>query len=137
MATLNETCPLKSRINVAKKGTTIPLISLCPKSKKGECDQMDLNISDQLETLIPFSTIYFLGVRIRPLQKLSTGNSCICKKTSWFTIFVGRILRLKYTSATEEIHDFLIILQLPFLQIFSGGVSTLFTESSHQRFFQI
>ena len=98
---------------------------------------MDLNISDQFETLIPFSTIYFLGVRIRPLQKLSTGNSCICKKNSWFTIFVGRILRLKYTSATEEIHDFLIILQLPFLQIFSVGVSTLFTESSHQRFFQI
>ena len=63
VATLNETCPLKFRINVAKKGTTIPLISLCPKSKKEKCDQMDLNISDQLETLIPFSTIYFLGVR--------------------------------------------------------------------------
>ena len=85
MATLNETCALTSRTNVAKKGMIIPNLSEtlrlpCPKSKKMECDQRDLNISDQFETLIPCSTIYFLGIRARLLQKLATGNSSIGKK---------------------------------------------------------
>ena len=51
----------------------------CPKSKK-ECDQRDLNISDQLETFTPCSTIKLLGIRVRLLQKLATGNSSTAKK---------------------------------------------------------
>ena len=85
MATLNETCALMSRTNVAKKGMIIPNLSETlrlpyPKWKKKECDQKDLNISDQFETLIPCSTIYFLGIWERLLQKLATGNSFIGKK---------------------------------------------------------
>ena len=53
---------------------------LCSKSKKEECGQRDLFFSDQFETLIPCSTIYFLGVRARLLQKLATGNYSIGKK---------------------------------------------------------
>ena len=98
MATLNETCALLFRAKVAIKGIIIPNLSepfrlLCPKSKKEECDQRDLNISDQFETLMPCSTIYLPGMRARFLQKLTTGNSSIAKKTSWFTIFEGRILK--------------------------------------------
>ena len=79
-ATLNETCVLTSRTNVAKKGMIILNLSEilrlpCPKLKKKECDQSDLNISDQFETLIPCSIIYFLGLRAQLLQKLVTGNS--------------------------------------------------------------
>ena len=40
--------------------------------KKQECDQRDLSISDQFETLIPYSTIYFLGMKARLLQNLAT-----------------------------------------------------------------
>ena len=52
---------------------TIPNLSetlrlLCPKSKKDECDQRDLDIFDQFETLIPCLTIYFLGLRARLLK---------------------------------------------------------------------
>ena len=44
-------------------------------NKKNEkCDQRDINISDQFETLIPCSTIHFLGMRARFLQKLAIGN---------------------------------------------------------------
>ena len=49
--------------------------------------------SDQFETLIPGSNIYFLGIRARVLPQLANGNSSIGKKTSWFTIFEGRILK--------------------------------------------
>ena len=49
------------------------------KSKKEECDQRDLNISDQFETLILCSTIFFLGMKAQLLQKLATGNSSIGK----------------------------------------------------------
>ena len=68
VATLNETCAPTSRANVAEKVMIIPNLSEtlrlpCPKSKKKECDQRDLNISDQLETLILCSAIYFLGIR--------------------------------------------------------------------------
>ena len=85
MATLNETCALTSRTNVAKKGMISPNLSEtlrlpCPKSKKKECDQRDLNISDQFEILTPCSTICILGIRARLLQKLVTGNSSIGKK---------------------------------------------------------
>ena len=85
MATLNETCALTPRTNLAKKGMNILNLSetlrlLCPKSKKEECDQRDLNISDQFETLIPCSTIYCLGMRARRLQNLSTRNSSIGEK---------------------------------------------------------
>ena len=64
---------------------TIPNLSetlrlVCSKSKKEECGQMNLNFSDQFETLIPCSTIYFLTMRARLLQKLATGNSSIGKK---------------------------------------------------------
>ena len=74
-----------SRTNVPKKGMIIPNLSETlrlpfPKSKNKECDQRDLNISDQFETVIPCSTIYFLGIRARLLQKLVTGNSSIDKK---------------------------------------------------------
>ena len=98
VATLTKTCVLISRTNVAEKGMTAPNLSetlrlLCSKSKKEECDQRDLNISDQLETLIPCSTLCFLGMRARLLQKLAPGNSSISKKTSWFTMFEGRILK--------------------------------------------
>ena len=77
---------------------TIPNLSetlrlLCSKSKMEECDRRDLNISDQFETLIPYSTIYFLGMRAQLLQKLATGNSSVGKKTPWFTIFEGKILK--------------------------------------------
>ena len=90
MATLNETCALTSRTNVTKKGVIIPNLSETlrlpfPKSKKKECDQRDLIISDQFETLITCSTIYFLGIRARLLQKLATGNSSIVKKN--FTVY--------------------------------------------------
>ena len=52
VVTLSETCTLISRTNVAKKGMTIPKLSetlrlLYSKSKEEECDQRDLNISDQ------------------------------------------------------------------------------------------
>ena len=50
------------------------------KLKKEECNQRDLNISDQFVTL-PCSTMYFLGIRARLLQKLSMGNSSIGKKS--------------------------------------------------------
>ena len=95
MASLNETCALTSEANVAKKGMTIPNLSktirlFCPKSKKEECDQKNFNISDQFKTLIPCSTIYFLGMIAQLLPKLATGNSSIGKRTSWFTIFEGR-----------------------------------------------
>ena len=85
VATLNETCALASRTNIAKKGMIIPNLSEtlrfpCPKSKKKECDQRNLNISDQFETLIPCSIIYFLGLRAQLLQKLVTGNSSRGKK---------------------------------------------------------
>ena len=85
MATLNETCALISRTIVAKKGMIILNLSEilrlpCPKSKKKECDQRNLNISDQFETLIPCSTMYFLGIRARLSQKLATGNYSIGKK---------------------------------------------------------
>ena len=85
MATLNETCALTSRTNEAKKGVVIPNLSEtlrlpCPKSKKKECDQRDLSISDQFETLVPCSTIYFLGIRAWLLQKLVTGNFSIGRK---------------------------------------------------------
>ena len=98
VATLNETGALTSRSNVAKKGTIIPNLSETlrlpyPKSKKKECVQRDLNISDQFETLISCSTIYFLGIKAQLLQKLVTGNSSIGKKTSWFIVFEGRILK--------------------------------------------
>ena len=97
VATLNKTCALTARTNVAEIGMTIPNLSetlrlLCSKSKMEECDRRDLNISDQFETLIPCSTIYFLGMRARLLQKLATGNS-IGKKTTRFTIFEGKILK--------------------------------------------
>ena len=59
--------------------------------KKEGCDLRDFNISDQFKTLIPCSTIYFLGIRARLSQKLATVNSSIGKKDSWFTIFEGRI----------------------------------------------
>ena len=90
LATLNETCALTSAINVAKKGMTILNLSetlrfVCPKSKKEECDQMDLNVSDQFERLTPFSTTYFLEMRTRLLQKLATENSSIGKKNFVFS----------------------------------------------------
>ena len=77
---------------------TIPNLSetlrlLCSKSKEEGCDRRDLDISDQFKTLIPCSTIYFLGMRPRLLQKLATGNPSIGKKTSGFKIFEGRILK--------------------------------------------
>ena len=64
---------------LAKNGMNIPNLSetlrlLCPKSKKEECDQRDLNVSDQFETLLACSSIYFLGMRARLLQKLATRN---------------------------------------------------------------
>ena len=34
------------------------------------------------------------------LQKLATGNSSVGKRTSWFTIFEGRIVKQKHRSAT-------------------------------------
>ena len=85
VATLNETCALTPRTNLAKKGMNILNLSetlrlLCPKSKKEECDQRDLNISDQFETLIPCSTIYCLGMRAQHLQNLSARNSSIGEK---------------------------------------------------------
>ena len=46
---------------------------------------MDLNISDQFETLIPCSAIYFLGMRAQILQKLATGSSSRDKKWLWFS----------------------------------------------------
>ena len=46
---------------------------------------MDLNISDQFETLIPYSAIYFLGMRAQILQKLATGSSSRDKKRLWFS----------------------------------------------------
>ena len=81
VATLTEIM-YTSTINVAEKGMTIAILSktfrlLCSKSKTEEPDQRDLNISDQIETLIPCSTIYFLGMRAQLLQKLATGNSSI------------------------------------------------------------
>ena len=39
-------------------------------------------------------------MRARLLQKLATRNPSIGKKTSWFTFFEGRILKLKHRSAT-------------------------------------
>ena len=74
---------------------TIPNLSetlrlLCSKSKEEGCDRRDLF---QFETLIPCSTIYFLEMRARLLQKLATGNSSLGKKTSGFKIFEGRILK--------------------------------------------
>ena len=86
VATSNETCALMSRTNVAKKDMIIPNLSEtlrlpCPKWKKKECDKRDLNISNQFETLIHCSTIYFLGITARVLQKLATGKSTIGKKT--------------------------------------------------------
>ena len=94
MATLNEICALTSRTNEAKKGMIIPNLSEtlrlpCPKSKKKECDQRDLIISDQFETLIPCSTMYFLGIRAQLLQKLATGNSSIGKKNFMVYNFWG------------------------------------------------
>ena len=61
--------------------------------KKEECDQRDLNISDQFKTVISCSTMYFLRMKPRLLQKLATGNSSIGKETSRFTICEGRILK--------------------------------------------
>ena len=82
VTTLNETYVLTSTTNVAKKGMIIPNLSetLRLPSKKKECDQRDLNISDQFEPFISCSTIYFLGIRARLLGKLATGNSSIDKK---------------------------------------------------------
>ena len=85
MVTLNETCTLTSRTSAAKKSMVILNLSETlrlhfPKSKKKEWNQRDLIISDQVETLIPCSTIYFLGIKARLLQKLATGNSSIGKK---------------------------------------------------------
>ena len=57
------------------RGETLHLRHYSSRSKKEECDQRDLQISDQLETLILCSTKYFLGTRARLLQKLATGNS--------------------------------------------------------------
>ena len=76
IATLNETCALTSRTNVARKGMVIPYLSetlrlSCPKLNMKQCDQRDLNISDYFEILIPCSTIYFLGIRAQLLQKIS------------------------------------------------------------------
>ena len=55
---LNEASALTWRTYVAKKIMTIPNFSetlglLCSNSKMEACNQMDLNISDQCETLIP------------------------------------------------------------------------------------
>ena len=85
VATLNETCALTSRTNEAKKVMIIPNLSEnlrlpCLKSKKKECDQRNLNVSNQFETLIPCSIIDFLGIRARLLQNLVTGNCSIGKK---------------------------------------------------------
>ena len=97
VAALNEASALTWRTYVAQKSMTIPNLSetlglLCPKPKM-ECNQMDLNISDQCETLIPCSTIYFLVLRARLLQNLATESSSIGRKTSWFAIFEGIILK--------------------------------------------
>ena len=62
-------------------------------NKKEKCDQIDLNISYQSETLILCSTIYFLGISVQLSQKLATENSSIGKKISRFTIFESRILK--------------------------------------------
>ena len=64
----------------------------CSKSKKEECNQKYLNVSDQCETLVPCSVKYFLGMSARHSQKLSTKIFCIDRKTSRFTIIDVRIL---------------------------------------------
>ena len=108
VATLNETCRFKSRIFVAKEGMmTIPNLSetlrfLWPKPKKEECDQRDLNISDEFETLITSSTIYFLGMRARPLQRLSTRNSFIGKKNFMVYNFWGLNSRIKIQECNQR-----------------------------------
>ena len=63
------------------------------KSCKNFSDERHLNISNQFETLMPYSAIYFLGMRALLLQKLATGNSSIGKKRLRFTIFEGGILK--------------------------------------------
>ena len=101
VATLNETCRFTSRTFVAREGMmTIPNLSetlrlLWLKPKKEECDQRDLNISDEFETLIPSSTIYFPGMRARPLQILSTRNSFIGKKNFMVYNFGGLNSKIK------------------------------------------
>ena len=76
-----------------KNVTTINFWRYSSKSKKKERDQRDLNISEKFETLLPCSTIYFLVMRARLLQKLATRNFSIGKNRSRFTIFEGRILK--------------------------------------------
>ena len=99
MAILNETCALTSRTNEAKKVMIIPNLSEtlrlpCPKSKKKNYDQRDLNISDQFENhrVEPYT---FWELEHDFYKKLVTGNSSLGKKTSWFAAFEGRILKWK------------------------------------------
>ena len=145
MATLKETCVLTSRTNVAKKCMINPNLSetlrvLCPKSKNKECDQTNLNISDQFETLIPCSAIYFLGIRSRLLQKLATGSSSMGKKDFMVYNFWG----YKFYNENIGVQPIKFMIFWSFYnshtllsQIFSGDVRTLFTQSNHQGFFQI
>ena len=73
---LNETCTLMFRTNVAKKGMTILNLSgtlrlLCPKTKKEECDQRDLNISDQIRNHYTLFNHTFSGNESRTFTKTS------------------------------------------------------------------
>ena len=59
-------------------------------------------------------------------QKLATENSSMGKKVSRFTVFEGRILKQKHRSATKDLYDFLIILQLLYL-----AQSNIFWRCAH------
>lgn len=59
---------------------------------KEEFEERDLKISDQFETFVSCSNIYFLGMGAQLLQKLAT-NSSRGKTPSKFTICECRILK--------------------------------------------
>ena len=61
-------------------------------SLKEEFEERDLKISDQFETFVSCSNIYFLGMGAQLLQKLAT-NSSRGKTLSKFTICECRILK--------------------------------------------
>ena len=93
MASFNETRALTSRTNVAEKGMIIPNLSEtlrlpCPKSKKKECDQKDLNISDQFENHLvqPYT---FWELEHDFYKKLVTGYSSIGRKNFMVYNFWG------------------------------------------------
>ena len=84
VATLNETCALTSRANVAEKVMIIPNLSKTltlpwPKSKKKDYDQRDLNILDQFKNhrVQPYT---FWELEHDFYKKLVTRNSSLGKK---------------------------------------------------------